>query len=333
MHRRAAVRSLALSTAALATPHWAFPSSGLGRTDHPPRRGTFSMDGNTIRFSHPGITQPCNLLMLADTHLFRDDERGEAYTAYSKRMAKAYNQTIHYRTGTTINPEIAFVETLQIAREKDNALLAMIGDIFSFPSEAAIEWALEKLNSIDLPFVYTAGNHDWHYEGMDGSSAFLRDTWIRNRLTPLYSGRDPMMQKIEMNGVNLIIIDNSTYEISETQLAYLNNCLSEQKPAVLMLHIPLYAPGRQLAFGCGHPQWCAQNDKNFQLERRLPWRASGHTQTTMQFHETVFNSPNLLGILAGHIHDQSIDIINGIPQVVTESNAEGGYLQVIFTPS
>jgi hypothetical protein len=35
--------------------------------------------------------------------------------------------------------------------------------------------------------------------------------------------------------------------------------------------------------------------------------------------------------LAGHIHNQSVDVINGIPQVVSEANAEGGYLQVDFT--
>jgi DNA repair exonuclease SbcCD nuclease subunit len=289
------------------------------------------MDGNKIRFTHPDISRPFKILMLADTHLFRDDARGESYKKYSDRMAKAYNKTIHYHTGKTIDPEIAFDETLRIAKEQENSLLALIGDIFSYPSEAAIEWALEKLNLTNLPFVYTAGNHDWHYEGMDGSSALLRETWIRNRLLPFYSGRDPLMQKIEMNGVNMIVIDNSTYEISESQLQFLTACLSEQKPALLMLHIPLFAPGRPLGFGCGHPQWRAKNDKNYQLERRMPWREEGHTETTFEFYKTVFNATNLLGILAGHIHDQSIDIINGIPQIVTESNAEGGFLQVSFS--
>lgn len=291
------------------------------------------MDGNKIRFTHPSIKKSFSMLMLADTHLFRDDARGVPFMSYSKRMAKAYNQTFHFRTGQTINPEIAFDETLRIANEQENALLALIGDIFSFPSEAAIEWVLEKLQTVSIPYVYTAGNHDWHYEGMEGTAEYLRDTWIQKRLTPLYQGRDPLMQKIEINGINIIALDNSTYEITGAQLSFLNACLGEQKPTLLMLHIPLYAPGRSLGFGCGHPEWGAQNDKNYQLERRLPWRATGHTKITRKFYETVFTSSDILGVLAGHIHDQSIDIINGIPQVVAEANAEGGYLQVYFSPS
>ena len=100
-----------------------------------------------------------------------------------------------------------------------------------------------------------------------------------------------------------------------------------------MLHIPLYVPGRSLGFGCGHPDWNAKNDKSYQLERRQPWRGNGYTLTTMEFHKMVFNSKNLMGILAGHIHNQSIDIVNGIPQIVAEANAEGGFLQIDFIPT
>jgi hypothetical protein len=50
----------------------------------------------------------------------------------------------------------------------------------------------------------------------------------------------------------------------------------------------------------------------------------------MTFYKTVFSAPNLMGILAGHIHQPSVDIVNGIPQVVAAANANGGYLQVSF---
>jgi hypothetical protein len=35
---------------------------------------------------------------------------------------------------------------------------------------------------------------------------------------------------------------------------------------------------------------------------------------------------------AGHIHRPSFDIVNGVPQVVTEANAEGGYRDVSVIP-
>jgi DNA repair exonuclease SbcCD nuclease subunit len=270
--------------------------------------------------------------MIADTHLFRDDHRGSSYVEYSRRMSKAYNTTKHFQTGLEINPEIAFQETLKIAKEQKSSLIVLAGDIFSFPSEAAIEWVIDKMDGVGINYVYTAGNHDWHYEGMEGSSETLRDTWINKRLTPLYQGENPLMQKIEINGINFIVLDNSTYEINPEQLVFFNACLSEKKPCVLLVHIPLYAPGRPVGFGCGHPEWGAKTDRSFTLEKRMKWRETGHTKTTMDFYEAVIGADNLIGVLTGHIHNQSVDVINGIPQIVSEANAKGGYLQVHFAP-
>jgi hypothetical protein len=35
-----------------------------------------------------------------------------------------------------------------------------------------------------------------------------------------------------------------------------------------------------------------------------------------------------MGILAGHIHKPTLDVIQGIPQLVTNANATGAYLKV-----
>ena len=50
----------------------------------------------------------------------------------------------------------------------------------------------------------------------------------------------------------------------------------------------------------------------------------------INFYDEVFNSPNLLGIFTGHIHKNSIEIINGKPQIVSDDNASGGYLDIDF---
>lgn len=328
MNRRNAIGSLALASLGLAAPK--IEQGKPVSTTLPQRKGSFSLNGHHLRFTHPGITKNFSITMLADTHLFKDDERGIPYTGFSGRMAKAYNITKHFISGEPTNPEKAFVETLYIAQQNNSALLAMIGDIFSFPSEAAVDWVREALKKSGLDYVYTAGNHDWHYEGMEGSSNTLRDTWIRKRLLTLYNNESPYAQRSEINGVIFITIDNSTYEINAEQLSLLQSCLKENKPCILLLHIPLYAPGRPVSFGCGHPEWNAANDKNFLLERRMSWPTGGHSATTMAFYNTVFSAPNLIGILAGHIHQPSIDVINGVPQVVATANANGGYLQVNF---
>jgi len=291
-----------------------------------------TIDQNKVFFYSELINEAIKVVHIADTHLYKDDERGIPYQKYSDRMAKAYNQTVHFQTREATNPEEAFEQALAFAKEVHADVITLIGDIFSFPSEAAIEWVQSKLKETGIPYIYTAGNHDWHYEGMDGSMETLRDTWIEKRLLPLYQGHHPLMSAFDIKGVRFLAIDNSTYQINEAQLLFFKEQVASGIPLVLLVHIPMYAPGKSISFGCGNPNWGAATDKNFEIERRPKWPANGHTQTTLNFHKEVFQAPNLLGIFTGHIHRNSIEIIKGKPQIVADDNASGAYLDIDFLP-
>ena len=321
MKRRELLASLAVA-----------PFLGNKSTSALSERGTFAIDANRIRFFNAAVRERFSILFIADTHLFMDDARGESYQQYSARMAKAYNQTKHFQTGEATNPAECFQQTLAIAKNEGVSLIALIGDIMSFPSEAAIDWVSQQLKTTNLPYVYVAGNHDWHYEGMPGTVTELRDTWTKKRLSPLYQGEHPLMTVREINGVRFVVIDNSIYEILPEQLTFFRKEVATGKPLVLLVHIPLYAPERTLGFGCGHPDWSAKNDKNYQLERRSQWPEAGHSEVTKTFHKEVMNAPNLLGIFAGHTHKQTLDVMNGLPQIVTNPNFTGAYLKVEFIP-
>jgi UDP-2,3-diacylglucosamine pyrophosphatase LpxH len=302
--------------------------------EHPPCvRGGFALDANRIRLFSPAVRAPLKILVIGDTHLFLDDARGEPFRAYSGRMAKTYNATTHFATGAPTNPQAGFEQALAHAKADHVALLVLVGDIFSFPSEAAVEWAHARLQASGVPTLYVAGNHDWHYEGMEGSENALRKTWTEKRLAPLYQGRDPLMGMVEAGGVRFVAIDDSTYEILPEQLAFFREQVASGAPLALFMHIPLYAPNRSIGFGCGHPDWNAAHDKIWQIERRPKWPENGHAQTTLDFHREVFAAPNLLGVFAGHIHKPSLDCVNGIPQLVTEANATGAYATAEFLPS
>jgi predicted phosphodiesterase len=294
-------------------------------------RGGFSQEGHRIRLYSSAIANPVKLLFAADTHLSRDDARGEHFREYSGRMAKGYRQTRHFLTDATTDPETCFVETLGIAKNESADAVILAGDLLSFPSEAAIDWTLARLGEAGLPWHYTAGNHDWHYEGLPGSSAELRQTWIEKRLEPLYGGRDPMMSAFSTGGVKVLLLDNSTYEITAEQLDFFRRETAGDQPVILCVHIPLYAPGRPVGYGCGHPEWGAATDKNHAIERRPVWRER-HSETTMAFHREVFATTNLLGIFAGHIHQLSTDVLNGLPQVVAGANATGAHLIIEVLP-
>jgi len=295
-------------------------------------RGSFALDGDTTRFFSPAIRGPVRIKVIADTHLFLDDERGAPFREYSARMARAYNQTVHVRTGAPTDPAASFDAALNDAREQRVDLIVLAGDIFSFPSEAAVEWALQRLRACGVPFVFTAGNHDWHYEGMAGTIEDLRREWTGRRLSPLYQGQDPLMAARDVNGLRVVTLDNSTYGIQPQQLDFYRAQAASGVPLLLVMHIPLFAPGRPVNFGCGHPDWGAAADKNADLERRPRWPAAGHTTTTRTFHQEVFTTPNLLGVIAGHIHKPSLDVVAGIPQVVVAANAQGGHLDVEVAP-
>jgi len=329
MNRRALLQSVPLATAALL---------GCASPRHPKRgkaqiRGSLSFDNPRVRCFSPAIEKPVRLCFIPDTHLWRDDDRGEAYKPFSARMAKAYNTTRHFQTKDPTHPEESFVAALKLARDNHSDLVILAGDLFSFPSEAAIEWAQARLNEAGLPYAYVAGNHDWHYEGMEGTSDLLRETWIQKRLRPLYQGAHPMMNVREVGGLRFVVLDNSTYEIHPEQLAFYRQQVRTGQPLVLIVHIPLYVPGRSVGFGCGHPEWGAKTDRSFETERRPRWRETGHTETTLDFHREVFRTPNLLGVFAGHIHRASSDTYLGIPQIVSDANAMGAYLDLEFLPS
>ena len=291
-------------------------------------RGTFSTNNNSISiFTHAKI-KPTRIFHITDTHLSIDDERGDKYKKFSKRMAAAYKSNIHFQTGKKYSTKESFEQTLILAKEQNIDFITLTGDIFSFPSEAGVEWALQKLNDTKIPFAYVAGNHDWHYEGMNGSSEKLRNTWTENHLKPMYQGNNPLFTTYNFNGIRFVCIDNSTYEILPEQLDFFKTQVKSNEPLLLLMHIPLYMPGRTIGYGCGNPNWNKTTDKNFKIEQREKWRKGGHTKVTMKFYDEVFNASNLLTVLAGHTHRPTIDIKNGIPQIVTGLNATGYYSDI-----
>ena len=167
---------------------------------------------------------------------------------------------------------------------------------------------------------------------MDGKLALLRDQWIEKRLMPLYQGNNPLMASYDIKGIKFLAIDNSTYEINDKQLTFFSEQVASGLPVVLLVHIPMYAPGKNISFGCGNPYWGAATDQSYKLERRPKWPVNGHTQTTFDFYKMVFDSPNMMGVFAGHNHQNSIEIIKGKPQIVSDDNASGGYLEIDFLP-
>lgn len=253
-----------------------------------------SVRENEISVLSPLLRETARILLIGDHHAGVTDEREKPYEGYSARMAQ-YSP-----------PDMAELEKmLRRGAEEKFDLILLLGDILSFPSEAGAERLAELIRNSPVPVLFTAGNHDWHYEGLPGSDRVLRQEWTAKRLMPLYRGRDPLCYAYSLRGMEVVMMDNSVYEILPGQLDFMRAILTKGKPVLLGCHIPLYLPGakRDAAnYGCGHPGWGGASDPCWQIERRERWHEEGPCPETFAFHREVFEAPNLLGIAAGHTH-------------------------------
>ena len=292
----------------------------------------YSSTGPNINIYSSAVSDTVRLMVFADTHLWMSDEREEPYREYSARMAGAYHSVKHYQTGAPTTPEESFLATIRLAQQRGVDAIAMLGDIVSYPSERGVEWIGEVLDTVAIPCYYTSGNHDWHYEGMEGSSESLREKWRGERLMSLFGDNDPDAYTVEVKGVRLLLVDDSNYKITPEQRDAVAAEVKSGKPFILMHHIPLYAPSRSVSFGIGHPDWSAATDKNYKIERREQWPAEGHTEVDYEFYDLATTAPNLLASIAGHVHSYGVDIINGRPHYTVGANAQGAYYIVNIMP-
>ena len=292
---------------------------------------TVVSNGEQVKIYSSAVEDTLRIFVIADTHLWLSDEREEPYRGYSKRMAAAYNSTNHFRTGAVTNPEQAFRQTVALAKARGADVVALVGDILSYPSERGVEFVQEVMQESGLPYYYTCGNHDWHYEGMQGSSHDLRKRWREERLKPLFQGFDSDGYGVTLNGVRLLFIDSSNYEIEPQQLKFIRHEVRCGEPFILFQHIPMYAPSRPVGYGIGHPDWGARVDGGYKIERREPWPQS-HTQTDYDYYSAIVNAPNLLATFAGHVHNYGCDIINGRAHFTVGANFSAAYYEVVVMP-
>ena len=276
------------------------------------------------------IPKAFKVMFISDCHITIEDKRGKPYYEYAKRMG-----------GTAVNPEnygksnsrdTILLASLDRAKEVQVDLVLLGGDIINFPSKASVELVKEIMDKSGLPWRYISGNHDWHYEGKKGTSFELREKWLQESIAPLYQGANPLYASYVVNGINFIMIDDSTFEITEDQLSFFKKEIARGLPIILTMHIPLYLPGHNIDYGCGSPDWNQANDSYHKIERRMPWPVKGHSETTYAFRKIVFESKNVIGICAGHTHEEMIDFYQGKLQIVTGANFNGEDVIIDFTP-
>ena len=277
-----------------------------------------------------GLTKPFNVMQISDSHISCDNDSDREYETYSTRMNRAYPLVNHFKTNEQITPLQCFDELMDTAQNESVELIALTGDIVNYPSATAVEAVRQKVTSTGIRHIYVAGNHDWHYEGMKGSANELRKEWCTTRLQPLYTGNNMFFSSLIVNGINMITIDNSTYQITEEQLEFYKQQKECSEPIVIFAHIPFFMPS--LGNCCGHPDWGAAVDRNFELERRERWSELGNNSTTKEFIHQIATTYKLGGIFTGHWHQNRTITSADKKQCVAGAAFNGQYRMLRFIP-
>lgn len=261
-------------------------------------------DYNTV-IKCESIKKDFKIIHISDSHLTVFKDGKTEYPEFAKRMNNAYFEPKHYLTGKTGTRLGHFEEILRKAKREKVDLLLLTGDILNNPSIYGVNYLVEKLENCGIDYLYIAGNHDWHFEGMEGSRDSLRHEWIQKRLLPLYQGNNPLCYSKIINGINFIMIDDSTYQINEEQLNFLREQTERNYPIILGMHIPIYQPEdiKGNLFAIGDPRWGYDYDKeSYILERRERWPKEGNKKETLEFVIDVLACKKLLAVFDGHKH-------------------------------
>lgn len=151
-----------------------------------------------VSFSHPAFNSdtPLRILQLSDVHLG---------AVYQKK----------------------FVETIvDKILDNDPDIVVITGDLFDDSLDVGESW-LEPLKEVDVPILFTAGNHDCYYEKKDVIK-------VTNKSNIIYLNKDTY----EFNGVRFVGIDyDEDLEKSLTELKD-NGKLGDDIPNILLLHAP-----------------------------------------------------------------------------------------------
>ncbi len=260
-------------------------------------RITHSWTDDTATIKVEGLEAPVTMLHVTDPHVGLVDERDSDYL----QACEAFNDK-----NNVLRRHDAFPEMMGNAGDLEIDVVALTGDIVSFPSQAAIEFVSEALSKLDTEVLYTCGNHDWHFPGLDGREE-LREKWwpVLNRL----HGGEPEFSVRERGGIQFMLLDDSTYQISEAQLDFARGVLDNGKPTVLLTHIPMSTATLRPA---AIERWEAPiliGDPDWGPNSREKWEAGEDRQSTVEFVRTISRAENLVAVFCGHIHFPHADAL------------------------
>jgi 3',5'-cyclic AMP phosphodiesterase CpdA len=278
-----------------------------------------SRDETTILIE--GLQRDITLLQITDSHMVEVDARDAMAIEHGTRLRDQFQS--HSPAGW--DPRLHLREAIARANELGVDCAVLTGDIMHFPSAASLEALEQELDALRAPYLYMCGNHDWQFPYLPATEATRAEYHPRFHR---FTGGTPMSQAQDIHGVRLIALDNSTYQLDDTQLMFLRQQIATGLPCLLFMHIPIYtsalAPSVWTKWNApimlAAPDWTA--------ELQQAWSVRDADESTIACHELLVDggAPSVAAIFCGHVHfSHAAPFQDGQVQYVTRPGFEGGY--------
>ncbi len=256
-----------------------------------------------------GAEKPFVFLHISDIHMSEHDENDDD----SRR-----EYILSRKNMFSFSPEA--VEFVKQYVRKTGYPLINTGDMLDFITPENLRLSKEFVKDTNMVFV--AGNHEYWY---CPNNRFHYDDVMqthegRAKALDMISetlGMDVRFSCKEINGVNLVCIDDSDYCISADAFEKLKAVEAQGKPILLFLHIPLFSEhlGDVAKFSLNAPQKYFENSHPIDVWERKP------DMLTCEICEHIRKSPLIKYVFAGHTHRNAEIIgVDSQNQIITGCN-------------
>ena len=255
-----------------------------------------------------GLPQPVRILQVTDCHLSACcEEDSDKAKAKSKKKTATFLQE-----SGGVTQEQRLKEALELSEDYD--ALVFTGDVADSPSQANLQTLQSMLEG--RRYLYTFGNHDYYTYDSDCGKAEDRDRFLDDFLRFLPC--DPSMDSMQVDGVNLITLDDSLAQFSWLQVEFLKAEIAKGLPILLFMHLPLYSPTFvpkayefwESSMCVGTPQDVL--DAHGETDPKMP-----PEESTLAMLELIRTEPLIKAVFAAHLHFEDEAEVLGKPQFVT----------------
>lgn len=264
----------------------------------------------------PGFQGEYDILFLTDTHVVIQDETDSPQEAEEGAARQA-----ELRNAEGVSAAEQLKDWIDYANEQRVDAVLFGGDIIDYPSAGNLDFLEEQLGRLDMPYLYTPGNHDWTYP-WEYMTEFGKENYLP--LLEPYMAEDTDIHTWETEDLLIIAVDNSPGQVSHEAMERYEQLLDTEKPVIVLVHVPfltqsVLARAREewasgVVIGGGNYGGIYENDDS---KRFVKLTAAEESPVEL--------------MLAGHVHFYDRDYIDGkkqILQVVGDAGYHGSAVRL-----